>query len=370
MKRIACLLALLVSGVSFARDDDKFNPAIAKAIAPFADAVGVVKTYPFANKNQFVSCTTFHIGEGWMVTAGHCFLGMESCQNAVVEFSSYKKKQGQPVLKGACQSVLSSRGDDWEISGPHEDYAIFKTDIVPAQKLDIDFSPAVVTGAHLVTLMYPRPKSGDEYTAILNETCSATKSVATTPQGFILSPRSFEHNCGSAGGAQGAPLISQKTGKVVGIHQGHGIVNVKQLIASNGLTGLGYAKLTTGSRLKTDVLVALGGRVGSRPRTFDSIVVGGFSQFAFPGAIFDQVSAKVVTLEARNPQVSNQVSFRAITGPETAATIVDGNNSSFTISGTMWDTLLESWSLPAPVTIFVGTPEKASSVYLQIRDIR
>ncbi len=145
-------------------------------------------------------CTAFHIGEGKVMTAGHCFSQFvktgQACVSSRVEWYSGRSSQCIQVLY---RTLDSSR-----------DIAIFEVDPAPPEQFAMDLSREMkgITEPSITVLGFPK---GQGLKVSLN--CHIVSTDTKSSQ--------FEHNCDSLPGNSGSPILTQDTWHVLGVHNGH-----------------------------------------------------------------------------------------------------------------------------------------------------
>ena len=143
------------------------------------------------------TCTVFHIGEGVVLSAAHCFSEKVQANTACVTHDIHWADGSV----SACTEVLYRELDD------DQDLFAFVVDPIPADSFTIAETSFRAIGEELVIVGYPA-----ELDLSMATGCSAT---AVTPG----SPR-FEHNCDSLPGNSGSPIFSKNSGEIIGVHNG------------------------------------------------------------------------------------------------------------------------------------------------------
>jgi hypothetical protein len=151
----------------------------------------------------YALCSATHIGNGLVVTAGHCFgagptrVDNASCNGTVVEWGY---RTGRTPARSNCQSILAMQ------NGGNRDYAILRVASPPAAAVGVDLSTPPA-GTPLTIFSHPggRPLEW-------SRTCS------------LLGPGNgqFGYQCDTQGGSSGAAVLRDDTLQVVGIHWGGG----------------------------------------------------------------------------------------------------------------------------------------------------
>lgn len=125
-----------------------------------AQAVGRLSYKPKDRSNGY--CTATHVGNGYVVTAGHCLdnpkVYPDTCSALRVEWN-YRRSRAdfsetpESDLIGQCQEIISwsfAVGDPDII-----DHAIFRVDRFPAAKIVIEPKPALKVGDRLHQFSHP-----------------------------------------------------------------------------------------------------------------------------------------------------------------------------------------------------------------------
>ena len=160
-----------------------------------------------------MGCTATHVGNGIVVTAGHCFEAPEvrtdgvACPfNAVVEWGF--RKDHKPDLVSRCVKMLSYELND------DKDYAIFLVDKAPAAK--VRFSPkeqrteSTLFGRIVTIFGHPQQRPLE---------WSKTCEVKPASEGN-WGRSEFSHQCDTLPGNSGATVLDDETLEIVGIHGG------------------------------------------------------------------------------------------------------------------------------------------------------
>ena len=187
------------------------------------DAIGLISTGPAS------SCTGTHLGQGYVITAGHCF-----------SISSQKAGTSAPILQGQpCPDVKV----DWGYRGSPEtgnprplitltsqctqivyaensatqDFAIFKVDVAPNTSIALsDDTESTDEGTVLTLFGYPdqNPLSWSQYCPLVS-----ISSVPDLQQQY--GNQRFLYQCDTAAGNSGSALLTiDSSGNVtlVGVH--------------------------------------------------------------------------------------------------------------------------------------------------------
>jgi V8-like Glu-specific endopeptidase len=159
-----------------------------------------------------VGCTATHIGNGIVLTAGHCFNATATRKDdyacpANASVSWGVRADSPSYLTSKCTKVLSAQ------QSPDLDYAIFQVDVAPPVAVEIDAAtrPALSTSVTIFSHPSLRPLEW-------SQTCTTMP-----PSDGGWGQDEFAHQCDTEPGSSGATILDDATLKVVGIHDG-GIV--------------------------------------------------------------------------------------------------------------------------------------------------
>lgn len=197
---------------------------IPQKYAPLIDAFGKMS----------MGCTATHIGNGLVISAGHCFGAprqrtSKDCDAVTIEWGV---RQDSPAyLTSKCKSVLAAQANY------EEDYAIFQVEPVPPVKVEFNFDARPAIGTVLTQFSHPGARPLE-----WSQNCS----LQTAAQGGWGSNQ-FSHQCDSEPGSSGSVLIDDASLAIVGIHNG-------------GMDQWNYATYLTDTPLREFI-----GRGGSTP---------------------------------------------------------------------------------------------------------
>ncbi|MES2803527.1 MAG: serine protease [Bdellovibrionota bacterium] len=157
-----------------------------------------------------MGCTATHIGDGYVLTAGHCFWADESaiedqdCAGAENEIQWGLREGKEPYLVSQCEKIVMAQKTD------KMDYALLKVSPVPPVFVKADWSKRAKVGSKVTIFSHP-----DELPLRWSQLCKIQK-VADTHFSQAL----IHHICDTNPGSSGATIIDAYTLKVVGIHDG------------------------------------------------------------------------------------------------------------------------------------------------------
>lgn len=172
-----------------------------------------------------MGCTATHIGNGLVLSAGHCFNGgatridNAACSGTTVSWGLRGGKA--PYLVSRCTKILSYQRSD------RADYAIFQVSPAPAAKVEVDLSAGSKIGTTVTIFGHPQGRPLE-----WSQTCPLLSASASTGFGGL----DFVHQCDTEPGNSGSTIIDNRTMKVVAIHDG-GVVpyNYGTLLSSTPL---------------------------------------------------------------------------------------------------------------------------------------
>lgn len=159
-----------------------------------------------------IGCTATHIGEGYVVTAGHC-VTHSTCSSLFDVTWGYTEanRKGQGVSK--CTKVLAREFND------ERDYAIIKVENPPKYSFPLN--------------LQDRPQKGDELTIYSHPMSRPLSWSGWCKNKGDFDGKRFAYTCDTEGGSSGAVVLNKKM-QVVGVH------NVGA--ASSGVNAGTYAK--------------------------------------------------------------------------------------------------------------------------------
>ena len=190
---------------------------IALPLRPVIDAVGLLEM-PIPNSDDVSECTVTHLGNGYALTAGHCFLEAqvvdtltnESCEGMTVLWG-YRSNDAQghpsPTLKGDCEKIIYAE------KGTFCDFALIKVAQYPKAAIPPSFrTERVPEGTKITILGHPmrRPLEWSQY-------CTVKKSEDR----FHKGPNFFFHECDTEPASSGSAVLeitSAGTPEIVGVH--------------------------------------------------------------------------------------------------------------------------------------------------------
>jgi V8-like Glu-specific endopeptidase len=195
---------------------------------PLINAFGIIS----------MGCTATHIGNGYVLTAGHCFSAGatvtkdQACPSITVSWGV--RTGATSYLKSNCLKIVAMQRNN-----VNNDFAIMKVSPVPPVAVGVDFNRKAIAGDVLTIFSHPNMEPLQ---------WSKTCSVETVLNGQ-LPPQSLQHKCDTNPGSSGATILNATTRRVIGIHDGG-------LLTSGG-DGMNYGTYLTSSEIAAE-LRALG----------------------------------------------------------------------------------------------------------------
>lgn len=156
-----------------------------------------------------MGCSATHIGNGLVLTAGHCFNAGQvrqknlPCNGITVQWGLRYGKS--PYLTSRCTKVLSAERSD------RADFAIFQVSPAPRAQVELDMSGNPRRGQRITIFGHSqgRPLEWSQH-------CT----VQPSPSNMSFRTMDFAHQCDTEPGNSGSTVIDSETLKVVAIHDG------------------------------------------------------------------------------------------------------------------------------------------------------
>lgn len=154
-----------------------------------------------------MGCTATHIGQGFVLSAGHCFNApsaredLVDCDSVTVEWGV--RRSAQPYMVSRCEMILAQATND------QVDYAIFKVTPAPHAQLEVSDSPAVF-GTDITLFGHPMGRTL-EWSGVCQ---------MLTPDHGGWGSEAFSHQCDTEPGNSGSSVLDAHSLKIVGIHDG------------------------------------------------------------------------------------------------------------------------------------------------------
>jgi len=160
-----------------------------------------------------MGCTATHIGDGLVISAGHCFeappnrTNNAKCDGIKVEWGVRKDKPA--YLTSNCEKILAYETSD------DRDYAIFKVDKAPPVKLAVDLSGRPRTDTKITIFGFPQLRPLE-----WSKTCAIKPGSGNAGQSQDWGVDQFSHQCDTEPGNSGSTVLDDDSLVVVGIHDG------------------------------------------------------------------------------------------------------------------------------------------------------
>lgn len=215
----AVLLALATAACIAPSDDDEATGTVASGkIIGENDLVSVIqnganipaKYRPLLDAFGRISmgCTATHIGDGLVLTAGHCFNASSTradnrpCDGKSVAWGF--RKDSPAYLTSNCTTILTMQHHR------DRDFAIFRVDRPPPVKVRMRYDARPPVDTKLTIFSHPRSRPLEWSTTCL------LKPGSVGGWGADM----LSHQCDTEGGSSGAAVIDDDTLEIVAIHDG------------------------------------------------------------------------------------------------------------------------------------------------------
>ena len=212
---VAALSLVVVMGSQTVKADSDIEKIIGKddLIAVNAEATNVpakFKSLVDAFGKLGMGCTATHIGDGYVLTAGHCFwagptpIENQDCAGAENEIQWGYREGKEPYLTSKCEKIIMAQRTE------KMDYALLKVSPVPPVAIKADLYKRAKVGEKVTIFSHP-----EELPLRWSQSCKIQKV-----QDADFDPALIHHICDTNPGSSGATIINYYTLKVVGIHDG------------------------------------------------------------------------------------------------------------------------------------------------------
>lgn len=240
------VLMLYISEVQATQSDIEKIIGVNDLVAVNAEANNI--PFKFRNlANAFgrisVGCTATHIGQGYVLTAGHCFyapptlLKDQPCSaEYTVEWGVRENKAAYMTSK-CTQLVAAQRKDNM-------DFALFKVDPIPPVAIKPDLSEKPALGERITIFSHPH-----ELPLRWSKICRVQRVLSSEKSLDLI-----HYVCDTDPGSSGATVISVDTMMIVGVHDGGRLQNVTD---DNLGVGYNYGTYIYSTPLR-DILLKLG----------------------------------------------------------------------------------------------------------------
>lgn len=169
-------------------------------LAPIVDGFGIMN----------MGCTATHIGNGIVLTAGHCFWAPReltteiTCDEVTIDWGVREGKEA--YLQSKCEMVLFAQTN--KLIG--SDFAILKVSPAPTVSVPIELDRKAAVGDVITIFSHP-----EELPLQWSKNCAVEESIDV-----IFAKEALQHICDTNPGSSGATILDATTGKVVGVHGG------------------------------------------------------------------------------------------------------------------------------------------------------
>jgi V8-like Glu-specific endopeptidase len=157
-----------------------------------------------------MGCTATHIGDGYVLTAGHCFwagptpIEDQDCAGAENEIQWGLREGKEAYLTSKCEKIIMAQRTE------KTDYALIKVSPIPPVAIKTDLQKRARLNDKMTIFSHP-----DELPLRWSQSCKIQKiKDAEFDQALI------HHVCDTNPGSSGATIINFYTLRVVGIHDG------------------------------------------------------------------------------------------------------------------------------------------------------
>ena len=196
-----------------------------------------------------MNCTATHIGHGYVLTAGHCFLATPTaqkdldCKDINIEWGV--REEIEPYLKSQCEKIIIQQTDYLN------DYAVMKVSPIPPVAIMPEMKRRATIGDTLTVFSHP-----NKLPLYWSQFCGVERQFHGD-----LPKNTIQHKCDTNPGSSGASLINTLSLKVVGIHDGgvDGIDGINDPNLRPVNTGMNYGTFIMNSPL-FEALTELGFR--------------------------------------------------------------------------------------------------------------
>lgn len=153
-------------------------------------------------------CTVTHIGQGYALTAGHCFeADQELKRNKSCRFANIRwgfRQNQNSNHQSQCESIIVMQ------KSRTADFAILKISNPPKAFIPIDPEEKIQFGDELTVFSHPngQPLMWSQY------------CLLESPFSSAVPIEKMSYFCDTEGGSSGSVMISTRTLQVVGIHNG------------------------------------------------------------------------------------------------------------------------------------------------------
>lgn len=307
-------------------------------LRPLIDAFGMLD----------MGCSATHIGNGLVLTAGHCFNASAtpatnvSCAGRSVRWGFRKDKSA--YMTSQCQVIVAQQLND------DTDYAILRVSPIPPVAVEVDLSarPANETRATIFGHPQMRPLEWSQYCTVQ----PGSKGNWGASQ--------FSHQCDTEPGNSGSSVIDAATLKVIGIHDG-GLVpwNYATYVFDTPLAGIIGGGGTSGGTSGGSTGSTTGGTTGGGTNVPDQTW----------GPFANNLNQTLITLGAG---LDKKVSFHVVYNVENTwdfVYVTDATGKERKFTGNSSRRFTGNAALQTPVTIRIVTDSSVASTSVGIHSV-
>ncbi len=177
-----------------------------------------LRSLPSAIGMLAAGCTVTHIGDGLVLTAGHCVPQNvkfpDECLSRKFPSMTIRwnyREGAEPTADSVCLKVLAS-----ELSQSH-DFALLKVDNAPSASVRVELNERPAAGQQITILAHPRkrPLEWSQFCRLAVLPSDFMPDLTTQDRKTI-----FAHQCDTEQGSSGAAIFDTTSLKVIGIHHG------------------------------------------------------------------------------------------------------------------------------------------------------
>ena len=322
------------------------------------EAIGVVDVYPFQDKEKSLSCTAVHVGDGLIVTSGHCFLGAWQCNGASVRWSG-------TIEASRCTKVIFSNASEANATGRElsNDLTVFKVDKVPNARFN--FATRAVESETLTpneALVYSAQSAGGKTLVSLANPCTLFTGRVTN---IFAQPKPADtaiHNCELKGIPDGSPIVDANSKALMAIHQSSSALPELESLASRAanVNMIHYAKYLS----DVDMLRIINS--GAIPP--NNIRLGGFAGEVFNMGLNEPLNLALASIPARNGSAT--VSFMVHNGLDSSVLVEDKDGKKTIFAGPRRAGYEQRFQFKAPAKVTVTSAGNGLAPSAWIEDIQ
>lgn len=189
----------------------------------YLDAIGLL-VMPIPQSEKSGVCTVTHIGNGYAITAGHCFLkgdgrstlSQESCSDMKV-YWGYRKNEFPSDSKASLVGIGNCEKIVYAQLTRDLDFALIKLDKAPQTTIPLELKQKPRSGSKLTILSHPhgRPLEWSRYCGL-----KEAREVLGVFSGTSSLGAYFFYTCDTEGGSSGSAVlaVSDNSIQMIGVH--------------------------------------------------------------------------------------------------------------------------------------------------------